>query len=100
MCFIQHADKAKYGELLKELRKGVYKGRYEYPKTVAGAYKLLMHTAKQHGYRLYRSRLRNNQVRNQNENFILAQKGNKMDDKSDVMPGKDSTTYDNVKCYA
>jgi len=52
----------------------MYKKRDEYPKTVAGAYELLMHTAKQHGYRLYKSRLKNNHVRNQNENFILAQK--------------------------
>ena len=50
MCFILRADKIRYGDLLEELRKGVYRGRDEYPNTVSDAYELLLWTSQQIGY--------------------------------------------------
>ena len=41
-CFIKWADENWYAELLEDLKKGTYKGRDEFPKTVVGAYKLLI----------------------------------------------------------
>ena len=50
MCFILRADEAHYGDLLEELRKGVYRGRDEYPNRVSDAYELLLRKSKQIGY--------------------------------------------------
>ena len=44
MCFILREDEKRYGDLLEELRKGVYRGRDEYPNTVSDAYELLLWT--------------------------------------------------------
>ena len=45
MCFVLMADVSCYRDLLEELRKGVYKGRDEYPTPVSDAYALLMRTS-------------------------------------------------------
>ena len=45
MCFVLRSDESRYGYLLEELRKGVYKGEDEYPTTVPDAYKLLTRTS-------------------------------------------------------
>ena len=37
MCFILRSDEICYGDLLEELRKGVYRGRDKYPTTVSDA---------------------------------------------------------------
>ena len=34
MCFVLRLDESRYGDLLDELRKEVYKGRDKYPNTV------------------------------------------------------------------
>ena len=49
ICFILRADEIRYGDLLEELRKGVYRGRDEYPTTVPNAYELLLWTSQQIG---------------------------------------------------
>ena len=50
MCFILRADETRYGYLLEELRKGVYRGTVKYPNTVSDAYELLLRTSQQIGY--------------------------------------------------
>ena len=50
VCFILRADEIRYGDLLEELRKGVYRGRDKYPTTVSDAYELLLRTSQQIGY--------------------------------------------------
>ena len=50
MCFILRAGENRYVYLLEELRKGVYRGRDEYPNTVSNAYELLLRTSQQIGY--------------------------------------------------
>jgi len=42
MCFLLCADETRYGELLEELKKEVYKGKDEYPKTIVDSYELLI----------------------------------------------------------
>jgi len=59
MCFIQCADPGCYGELLDELSKGILKGHDEFPKTVAAAYNLMLHTSHNLGYKKTRQRYRN-----------------------------------------
>ena len=49
LCFILRADEIRYGDLLEELRKGVYRGRDEYSTTVPNAYELLLWTSQQIG---------------------------------------------------
>ena len=49
MCFILRADKIGYGGILEELRKGLYRGRNEYPITMSDAYELLLQTSQQLG---------------------------------------------------
>ena len=47
MCFLQRADVTRYRDLIEELKKGVYKGRDEYPRTLSSAYELLIRTSDQ-----------------------------------------------------
>ena len=49
MCFVLRTDKIRYSNLLEELRKGVYRGRDEYPTTVTNAYELLLRTSHKSG---------------------------------------------------
>jgi len=49
MCFLLRASVSKYSELFDDLRKGVFCGCDEYPKTVASAYELQLTTSKQLG---------------------------------------------------
>ena len=44
MCFLIWSYEIRYGELLEVLKKVLYKGRYEYPETVKGAYEYLIRT--------------------------------------------------------
>ena len=44
MCFILRADESLYGDLLDDLKSGVHRNRDEYPKTLSGAYELLIRT--------------------------------------------------------
>ena len=48
--FRLRADESFYGDLLEELKKGVYKEREKYPSTLPDAYKLLMRTSRKIGY--------------------------------------------------
>ena len=50
MCFILRADKSRYGDILEELRKGLYKGRGKYPNTVPDAYDIFMRKYQQIKY--------------------------------------------------
>ena len=50
ICFILRADEICYGDILEELRKGVYRGRDEYPTTVSDACELLLRTSQQIRY--------------------------------------------------
>ena len=44
MLFLLNADESIYGKLFEDLRKAAIVGRYEYTKTINGAYELLVHT--------------------------------------------------------
>ena len=49
ISFIHVSDENWYGELLEDLKKGIYKGRDEYQKTLTGAYAILVCTSHQIG---------------------------------------------------
>ena len=101
MCFIQCAEPVCYGELLDELSKGILKGHDEFPKTVAAAYNLMLHTSHNLGYKKTRQRYRNGTRGSTPQNFVLAQKGNKGTiNVSGGVPGKDRVLHEGIKCYA
>ena len=50
MYFILRAYEIRYGDLLEELRKGLYRDWDEYPTTVPDAYELLLRTSQQIRY--------------------------------------------------
>jgi len=104
MCFIQQADEARYRVLLEELQSRVIKGRDEYLEMVAEAYSLMLRTSKRLGYRRNRSRFRNGQKTSGQQNYILAQKGDKTTDNDSNKPadvaGKDGITHEGVRCYS
>jgi len=101
MCFLQCVDPGCYSELLDELRKGVLKGRDEFPKTVAAAYNLMLHMSNIMGYRRTRTRFKNGNKSGAPQSFVLAQKGDKAtNNKTDGGPGRDRVFYKGIKCYA
>ena len=77
MCFILRADKIRYGDLLEELRKGVYRGRNEYPTTVPEAYELLLRTSQQIWYNQRRTGQSGHRTKTgrKGEGFVFAQQG-------------------------
>jgi len=70
-------DEGRYGELLDNLKKGMFVGRDEYPTTVTRAYDLLLHTSKKIGYRRNRSRYRQGQRNGGQSSFAFTQKADK-----------------------
>jgi len=101
MCFLLRSDDTRYGELLDDLRRGVHRGRDEYPKTVTSAYELLLHTSRQKGY--WRFPRGNRRFNNRNEmeqkdgHFTFTQKGKTT---PDVVPGRDGMTHEDIRCYS
>ena len=77
ICFILRADETRYGDLLEELWKGVYRGRDEYPNTVSDAYELLLWTSQQIGYSQRRTGQPSHraQTSGKSEGFIFTQQG-------------------------
>ena len=103
ICFIQRADETRYSELLEDLRKGVFRGRDEYPETVSDAYELLIRTSTQLGY-VNRSRNTNTRSRS-SRNFTFTQNGghNNNDsgnDSAQITAGKNGETFPDILCYA
>ena len=47
MSFLLWSDESHYGDLVEDLKTGLFQGRDEYPLTVTEAYKLLMRTSKE-----------------------------------------------------
>ena len=77
MYFISRANKIRYGDLLEELRKGVYRGWDEYPTTVPDAYELLLRTSQQIGYNQRRTGKSGHhaQTGGKSEGFMFSQQG-------------------------
>ena len=108
MCFILRADEGRYGELLDELKKGVYKGRDEYPTTVSDAYELLIRTSKQFGQTPRRVGRQSYRPRagGRGPNFMFAQHGGRggqgdhvENENQLVTPGRNGETHETVRCY-
>ena len=107
MCFFMRADPNLYSELHEDLKKGVFRGRDEYPTTVSDAYELLLRTRKQLGYaRSSRNttRFRGGRTDDRNrqgENFMLVQAGDgNPRDRADPVPGRDGILHSQTKCFA
>ena len=77
MCFILRTDEICYGDILEELRKGVYRGRDEYPTTVPETNELLLQTSQQIGYNQRRTGQSGHRTRTgrKGEYFMFAQQG-------------------------
>jgi len=50
MCFILQSDETRYGELLDDMKKGVFQEQDEYLVMVSDAYELLIQTSRQIRY--------------------------------------------------
>jgi len=76
MCFLLRDDESRYRDLLEQSKKGVRKGRDEYPMTIADAYQLLLRTSKLIGYKKSQRFGERGCSRSahDNQNFVLAQK--------------------------
>ena len=103
ICFIQRADETRYSELLEDLRKGVFRGRDEYPETVSEAYELLIRTSTQFWY-VNRSRNTNTRSRS-SRNFTFTQNGGHNNngsgnDSAQITAGKNGETFPDILCYA
>ena len=77
MCSILRADKICYGDILEELRKGVYRARDEYPTTVPDTYERLLRISQQIGYNQRRTGQLGHraQTGGKGEGFMFAQQG-------------------------
>ena len=77
MCFILRADKIRYGDLLEELRKVLYRGRDEYTTTFPNTYELLLRTTQKIGYNQRQTGQsgHHTQTDGKGEGFMFAQKG-------------------------
>ena len=99
MCFFMHADERRYGELHEELKKGVFRGRDEYPVTVSDAYEFLIRTSRQIGYqrnhRMGGNRFRGGRTGSTN-NFMLVQNRND----PVPIPGNDGVLHEDITCYS
>jgi len=107
MCFLPRSDDSRYGELLSNLKKGVFLGRDEYSPTVMDAYQLLLRTSKEGIPRRQYGRFnrqRNNQPNSQQRSsFNLAQKAeDKSSDKKkeESVPEKNGDIFEHITCYA
>jgi len=91
MCLLLWADEGHYGDLKKDLRKGVYRKRDEYPMTLAATYELLLKISRSANRRQNRYR---NGMNTRNRN-ILAQKGDTKasGNQSDLVLGNDGETH-------
>jgi len=103
MCFMLHADEARYRDLQEELKQGVYKGHNEYPVTISDAYTLLLQMSKQiclSYRRSTRAQYRRRRRRKQN-GYAFAQKNGKgdVDNQSKAVAGKDSVLHDGITCF-
>jgi hypothetical protein len=72
MCFFIRADERRYGDLHEDLKKGVFRGRDEYPKTISDAYQLLLRTSRQLGYQNSSRRVIENRFRGNGTMFVQA----------------------------
>ena len=109
MCFILRSDKIRYGDMLEELRNGIYKGRDEYPTTIPDALKILMRTYRQIVYvqrHTGRSSYRAQDI-GRGEGLIFAQhvghggiggRGNDTDQAA--LPGRNDILHEKIRCYS
>ena len=103
MCFFIRADERRYGDLQEDLKKGVFRGRDEYPKTVSDAYQLLLRTSRQLGYQGSGRRNTGNRFRGNGSNtnpVILVQNANTSENASEPVPGNDGILHADILCYA
>ena len=47
VLFLRRADESRYGQLIEDLMKADFLGRYEYPEMMNGAYELFVRTSRQ-----------------------------------------------------
>ena len=97
MCFLMRSDKSRYGELIEDLKKGVFRERDEYPTTVIAAYELLIRTSKQIGFVQRRIPRQASRFRNGRSNFSFAQRGNQPIIENVV--GTDGVTHAHITCF-
>ena len=64
------SNKSRYGELIEDMKKGVFRERDEYPTTVIAAYELLIRTSKQIGFIQRRIPRQASRFRNGRSNFF------------------------------
>ena len=110
MCFILRANKIGYSDILEELRRGVYRGKYKYPTTVSDEYKLLLRWSQQMGYTQkqtgqlgYRA-----QADGKSEGFMFAQQGGRSrcraerrnENNQEEVAGHDKIFHRGVRCYS
>ena len=116
MCFILRADKIRYGDLLEELRKGVYIGRDKYTTTVPDAYELLIWTSQQIGYNQIRTGQSGHRTLTggKGEGFMFAQRGIRggrggrgergaergNENNQEEVAGRDKIFHRGVRCYS
>ena len=103
IMMILRADSNRYGSLQESLFDDVYKGRDEFPTTVAAAYDLLQHKAmslastvslRSNSFRFRRSRRNRNNINRQHATFIQAKQF-----PSDAIAGKDGKVYPHITCH-
>ena len=110
MCFILREDEICYGDLLEEPRKGVYRGRDEYPTTVPEAYELLLRTSEQIGYNQRRTGKWGHRIRTggKSEGFMFAQQGGRSkrgaergnENNQEEVAGSNKILHGGVRCYS
>jgi len=98
MCLLLQADEGRYADLQEDLRKGVYRGRDEYPMTLAAMYDLLLKVSRSANQRQNRYR---NGMNTRNRNILAQKEDTKASgNQSDLVPGKDIETHKGIKCFA
>ena len=116
MCFILREDEIRYGDILEELRKGVYRGRDEYPTTVPEAHKLLLRTSQKIGYNQRRTGQSCHRTRTggKGEGFMFAQQGGRggrgrcsgrgaelgNENNQEEVAGRNVIFHGGVRCYS
>ena len=109
MCFLLHSDKISYGELLDNSRKGLYKGRYEYPETITYNYELLIRTSRHIGMSTHQGKIFSSRKKGGGKyNFSFSNNGvreniGRHNDQGnatahvDVLPRKNEVIHDDIK---
>jgi len=100
MCFLCRSDEGRYGDLLANLMKGVILGRYEYARSVADAYQLMLRHVKENNRRTgFRHP---NQSQGRGTGVMLAQRGqgnSEEHDNTDPVPGNDGILHEDITFY-